>query len=162
MYQSLPRTYEEALPILERMNQENSNTVLSLAGSRKRPDPPRSLIAQPGSLEALITWNGPQKMGDISGWRIYRDTEKNLIDTILDVNSRQYKPKLPANTPIAFYVSAINPLGIESIKVQIIAKALTDQYVVAGTSGGSSGTSPGIPPGYGDEPSGGSRRFILR
>jgi hypothetical protein len=95
-------------------------------------------------------------MADVSAWRIYRDTESNLVDTITDVNTRQYKPKLPASTPTAFYISAINPLGIESVKVQIIAKANNDQYVVTGTGGGVNGTSPGLPPGYSGEPSGGA------
>lgn len=156
MYQSLPPTYEAAAPILERVMQENASATLTVVGSRKRPDPPRSLIAQQGSLEALITWNAPQKMGDISAWRIYKDTESNLIDTITDVNTRQYKPKLPASTATAFYVSAINPLGIESVKVQIIATANGDQFVTAGTSGGTGGTTPSTPPGYVDEPSGGA------
>lgn len=156
MYQSLPPTYEAAAPILERVMQENASATLTVVGSRKRPDPPRSLIAQPGSLEALITWNAPQKMGDISAWRIYRDTEKNLVDTITDVNTRQYKPKLPASTPTAFYISAINALNIESVKVQIIATANSDQYVTTGSAGATGGSTPPTPPGYSTEPSGGA------
>lgn len=158
MYQSLPQDYASAVPILERVMQEQASATLGVVGSRKRPDPPRSLIAQPGSLEALITWNGPQKMGDISAWRIYRDTENNLVDTITDVSTRQYKPKLPASTPTAFYISAANPSGIESVKVQIIVTANADQFVVAGTGGGTGGTTPTVPPGYGKEPSGGGGR----
>lgn len=162
MYQSLPQDYASAVPILERVMQENATATMKVTGSRKRPDPPRSLIAQSGSLEALITWNAPQKMGDISAWRVYKDNENNLIDTITDVGTRQYKPKLPASTPTAFYVSAINPLGIESIKVQIIAAANGDQFVTAGTSGGTGGTTPSTPPGYSGEPSGGGgRRFAF-
>lgn len=158
MYQSLPQDYASAVPILERVMQEQASATLGVVGSRKRPDPPRSLIAQPGSLEALITWNAPQKMGDISAWRIYKDTENNLIDTITDVGTRQYKPKLPASTPTAFYISAINSLKIESVKVQIIATANGDQFVTSGTSGGTGGTTPSTPPEYGNEPSGGGGR----
>jgi hypothetical protein len=158
MYASLPPTYGAALPILQRMNQEASRTTSVLAGSRKRPDPPRSLISQSGSLEALITWNAPQKFADIVGWRVYRDNESSLVDSIFDPNSRQYKPKLPANTPTAFYVSSINSLNVESIKIQIIATANNDQMVVSGTGGGTNGTTPSRPPGYGGEPGGGGSR----
>src|SRR5579883_1187670 len=108
IYQALPSTYEAAQPLLQRALQETAASVLPLVSSRRRPDPPRNLISQPGSLEALITWNAPIKFNEVAGWRIYRDNEGNLVDTILDPNSRQYRPKLPANTATAFYVSAIN------------------------------------------------------
>lgn len=161
MYQTLPPTYEGAIPILDRVMQETASVMLQTIGSRKRPDPPRSLIAQPGSLEALITWNGPQKMGDIAGWRVYRDTEKVLVDSLPDANTRQYRPKLPAATPTAFYVSSVNPLGVESIKVQIIVTANSDQFVASGTAGGTGGSSASTPPGYTDEPTGGRPRGRL-
>jgi hypothetical protein len=157
MYQSLPDTYEGARPVIERVFRETAATVTPLASIRKRPDPPRSLIAQSGSLEALITWNAPQKSNDIAGWRIYKDDEKTLIDSILDPAARQYRPKLPANTPTAFYISAINGAGRESIKVQVIVTANTDQAVVSGTTGATSGTSPKPPAGYGGEPTGGGQ-----
>lgn len=155
MFQPLPGSYEEALPILQRMNFENSNTTLLLAGSRRRPDPPRSLISQGASLEGLITWNAPQKFADITGWRIYRDNENNLIDTLLDPSARQYRPKLPAAKTTAFYVSSINALQIESIKVQTFVTANSDQFVVSGTGGGTGGSAASTPPGYDNEPTGG-------
>ena len=145
MYQSLPPTYEGAQPLLDRVMQETAQVVLQTVGSPARPDPPRRLISQPGALLALITWNAPQRIGSISGWRIYQNDETNLVLSIQDVNVRQYSPTLPAATPTAFYISAVNPLGVESIKVQVIAVA------------GAAGTiPPTTPPGYGGEPSGGS------
>lgn len=152
MYQDLPNSLGPAKPVLQRVLQENAATVLQVSGSRKRPDPPRSIIAQPGSLEVLLTWNSPYRSGDISGWRIYKDTESNLVDSIQDPNVRQARIKVPANTSTAFYISAVNAMGTESIKVQVIAKANTDQLVA---SGGTSGTTPSLPPGYSNEPSGG-------
>lgn len=152
MYQNLPSSLGPAQPILQRFVQETAATVSQVAGSQKRPDPPRSIIAQPGSLEVLLTWNAPYRNGDISSWRIYKDTESNLVDTVADPNVRQARIKLPANTATAFYISSVNAAGRESIKVQIIAKANTDQLVV---SGGTSGTTPSLPPGYSGEPSGG-------
>lgn len=155
IYRHLPADFAQARPILQRMLKVNALTVAPLASIRKRPDPPRSLISQAGSLEALITWNAPQKSDDIAGWRIYRDNEGNLVDAIFDVNSRQYRPKLPANTPTAFYIASINNGGRESIKVQVIAQANTDQFVTSGTGGGTGGSSSSTPPGYAQEPSGG-------
>lgn len=153
MYEDLPDSLGAAKPILQRFMQENAGTVLQIAGSQKRPDPPRSIIAQPGSLEVLLTWNSPYKAGDVSSWRIYKDNESNLVDSIPDPNVRQARIKVPAATPTAFYISAVNASGRESIKVQIIAKANTDQLAV---SGGTSGTTPNLPPGYSNEPSGGN------
>lgn len=151
----LPTDYAAAQPILERFMQEQSTLVLNTVGSRKRPDPPRSLIAQPGSLEVLLTWNGPQKASDITGWRIYKNNENTLIDTITDPSTHQYKAKVPANTNTGFYVSSVNALGVESIKVFVVGAANTDQYVTTGTSGGTTGSTAGVPPGYPSEPSGG-------
>ena len=155
MYASLPSDYSTAKPILERFLQENAGAVLQLTGGRRRPDPPRSLISQPGSLEALITWNGPQRASDVISWRVYRDDETNLLASITDVNTRKIIVKLPANTPTGIYVSSVSASGKESIKVPIIATANTDQYVTTGTGGGTGGTTSPPPPGYGGEPSGG-------
>lgn len=153
MYQDLPNSLGPAKGVLQRVLQETAGTVLQVAGSQNRPDPPRSIITQPGSLEVLLTWNAPFRASDISGWRIYKDVESNLVDSIPDPNVRQARIKVPANTPTAFYISSINSAGRESIKIQVIAKANTDQLVV---SGGTSGTTPSLPPGYSGEPSGGS------
>ena len=145
MYQSLPPTYDAALPLLDRTMQETAQVLLQTVGSQARPDPPRSLISQPGPLNALITWNAPQNTTNIAGWRIYQNDETNLVLSIMDVNVRQYSPTLAAGVGTAFYVSSVNQLGVESIKVQVIA--------VAGAAGSS---SAGLPPGYGGEPSGGT------
>lgn len=154
----LPLDFASAQPILERFMQEQGATLLSLSGTRGRPSPPRSLIAQPGSLEVLLTWNAPQIFSDIAAWRVYKDNENNLIQTINDAGTRQYTAKVPAATHVAFYISSMNALGRESIKVQIIAKANSDQYVTTGTGGGTSGSSASVPPGYPKEPSGGGSR----
>jgi len=155
LYQSLPQSYEEAIPLLQRVMQENASAVLPMVSTRKRPDPPRSLIAQQGSLETLITWNAPQKDSDVAGWKVYKDNESNLVATITDPMTRQYTAKLPASTKTYFYVSSINAAGRESIKVQVLGQSNTDQMVTSGTGGGTSGSSSSPPPGYPDEPSGG-------
>lgn len=143
MYQSLPKSLGPAQGVLQRFVQETAGTVSQVSGSIKRPDPPRNLIIQAGSLEVLLTWNAPYRSGAVSSYRIYRDTEANLVDSIADPNVRQARIALPANTPTAFYVSCVNSLGTESVKIQIIGSA------------GPSGTpSPKLPPEYANEPSG--------
>jgi hypothetical protein len=140
MYQNIPK----AVPQLQRFVREASGAVSQVVGSTKRPDPPRSLIIQPGSLEVLLTWNAPYKSGDVASYRIYRDNESNLVSSISDPNVRQARIALPASTPTAFYVSSVNALGRESVKVQVI-----------GSAGVTATPSPALPPEYHLEPSGG-------
>jgi len=151
----LPPTWQQAAPILERALQESSATLSQVAGARKRPLPPRNLVAQGGSLQILLTWNAPQRNDDVTGYRIYKDNESNLIHVVTDPNTRQFTVSVPANTSVGLYVSSVNSLGVESIKVAVIGKSNTDQYVVTGTTGGTGGSTPPRPPGYENEPTGG-------
>jgi hypothetical protein len=145
MYQGLPKSLGPAQPILERALQETAGTVLQVAGSTKQPDPPVSLIVQAGPLNVLLTWNAPFRLGGVAGYRVYKDNESNLITAIHDPSVRQVTVPLPANTPTALYVSCVNALGIESVKVLKI-----------GSAGVSGTTPPSLPPGYAKEPSGGA------
>jgi hypothetical protein len=131
--------------------QEMSALTAPLVGSTARPDPPRSLIAQPGTQSALITWNSPQNTVGIAGYNVYKDNEGNRIDSVTS-DKRQYTITLPASTPTGVYISSFNNLGVESIKVQIIATANSDQVV---TTGGTNGSQPSPPPNYQNEPTGG-------
>ena len=139
---------------MQRYLQESVGSIAPTIGSTSRPDPPRSLIAQPGSLSALITWNSPQNTVGIVAYNIYLNNENNKIDSI-DVSKQQYIVTLPASTPTGVYVSSMNGLGIESIKVQIIAKANSNQLVTSGTGGGTGGVVPVPPPDWPNEPTGG-------
>lgn len=151
----MPDTYDQARPVLERFIQEQAAAGTLLLGSSGRPNPPRNLIIQAGSQKVVLTWNGPQNMVGIVGWHVWKDTENNLVLTIDDVTTRQAQIQLQSNTNTGFFVSSFNALGIDSIKVQIIGKANTDQYVVAGTGGGTGGTTPNPPPEWPVEPGGG-------
>lgn len=162
MYHTLPPTYEQAAPIIQRAMREGASSVLPLVRNSKRPDPPRNLISQAGSLQALITWNSPVKSDDIAGWKIYKDNEGNLFTSIMDPDAHQVSVPLPANTSTFVYVSSMNAAGRESIKVQVMATSNTDQIVSSGTSGGTSGSTPKLPPGYSYEPTGGFIRIQLR
>lgn len=121
LYQSLPATWEEAKPLLERILQENASTVGKVAGyRRRRPDPPRDLQVTVGTLDVTISWTAPVNPVDVAGWRVYKDTESNLIDKIADPSTTQVKIKLSISSPTAFYISSVNSIGQESIKIQAI------------------------------------------
>lgn len=152
---TLPPDFGDAKPALDRFFQENSALTRKLSGPTRRPDPPRSLVAQSGSLEVLLTWNAPQRNDDVVGWRVYKDVESNLIDSLKDKDARTIHVKVPANTTTSFFVSSVNALGRESIKVQVIGKANTDKFVVSGTTGQTSGTTSAVPAEYSSEPTGG-------
>lgn len=140
MYQALPTSYAEARPLLDRFLQENASTVLKTIGSKKQPYPPRDFTATPGTQEVLLTWKPPVKASDITGWNIYRDTESNRVLSISNGLVLQAAIKVPASTPIAFFIAAVNGRGTTSKKVQVIASANDQQVVTAGTSGGTNGT----------------------
>jgi len=124
---------------------------------RGRPMMPRQVRASAGSLEALITWNGPEDMRGVAGFRVYKDNESNLVEEIRDLSRRQTKVTLPGNAKAMIYVSAFSTLNRESPKVAVLASTNTDQLVVTGTGGATPGTAPVQPPGWPDEPDGGGR-----
>lgn len=157
-YQALPSTYESAKPVLQNMLLGLVASAGSNAGQAKAPAPPRSLIAQGGSLQVLVTWNAPVNPQGVVGYCVYKDNEVNKIATISDPATRQYSFKVTSATPTAFYVSSMNARGFESQKVQVIGQANTDELVVSGTGGGTGGSAPPPPPGYDGEPSGGGNR----
>jgi hypothetical protein len=59
-------------------------------------------------------------MAGITAWKIYKDNESNLLQTINDPNATQATIKLSLTAATGFYVSAVNALGQESIKMQVI------------------------------------------
>ena len=126
-------------------------------GYRSRPNPPRSVVLQGGSLEVRITWNSPVDQRGVDGFRVYQNTEKQMVFETQDRNCRQYvSSSVQADTNVAFYVSTISDNGRESRKVQAIGKPNTDKLVVTGTAGSTAGTATTPPPDWPSEPSGGS------
>lgn len=125
---------------------------------RARPMIPRQVRATAGSLETLITWNGPEDMRGVAGFRIYKDNENNLVEEIRDPLRRQTKVKLPGNGAAMVYVSAFTTLNRESPKIAVRATTNTDQLVVTGSGGATGGSEGAQPPGWTDEPSGGRGR----
>lgn len=155
-FDQLPHSWEEARPVMERITTELAAQTLILSGSRRRPEPPRNIQAQGGSLEILLTWNAPTQAKGIVGWKVYKDNEGNLIAEIRDFDVRQYKHKMPASTTAAFYVSSFTPKA-ESIKAQVLGTSNSDKLVVAGTTGETTGSEPSPPPEWEDEPFGGDQ-----
>ena len=122
---------------------------------RGRPMIPRQVRATAGSLETLITWNGPEDMRGVAGFRIYKDNENNLVEEVRDPARRQTKVKLPGNGAAMIYVSAFSTLNRESPKVVVRGTTNTDQLVVTGTGGATGGSEGAQPPGWTEEPGGG-------
>lgn len=157
MYHDVPMSNPMvANRVMKRFMQENAAVSPGDISGRRRPMPPRNLIAQPGSLQALITWNAPQNINNVLGYNVYGDNENNRIANIADPNTKQISVQLPASTPRMFYVSCYNALQ-ESIKVGVLAEASSTSYVVSGTGGATKGSFPPLPPGYPNEPTGGAR-----
>jgi len=89
-------------------------------GDNRMPNPPRNLQAQSGSRKVLVTWDAPDNKTGIIGYRIYKDTEGQLLDTINDANVRQYSiPASSGATPpvINVFVSSFSKQR-ESQRVQ--------------------------------------------
>lgn len=123
---------------------------LKVRGSSQAPGTPRDLQATPGSRGALITWKLPANNSDvIKGFRIYRDTENNLHQTIQDSGIRQFFVPLSsgATPPVTnCFVSSISASGAESAKVPVQVVAIAEAGAPA---------IPPPPPGYTQEGSGG-------
>lgn len=123
---------------------------LKVRGSSQAPGAPRDITSTPGSRGALLTWKLPASDSDvIRGYRIYRDTENNLHETIQDAGIRQFYVTLSSGVtpPVTnFFVSAITASGAESQKVPVQAVAIAEAGAPA---------VPPPPPGYTQEGSGG-------
>jgi len=145
MYYSIPKDPKKAKQVFQRFLAENASIAGPSFSGRRRPKPPVSVQAQGGTGEVLLTWLAPPDPS-INGYNIYQDTENNRILTV-DSTTGQARIKAKPATPTGYYVSSFNA-NQESVKVPIIGNPTSDLYVVTGTSGGTSGTSPTVPPGY--------------
>lgn len=130
-------------------------------GARRPPAPPRSLIVQPGTQKAVLTWAGPVDMRGVDGWRVFVDSDKQLFATIYDPATKKIEIPVTAGGSRFAAVSSFTKIGrttiIESARIPTVVTANSDKFVVTGTGGETAGTSPVAPPEYADEPSGGLR-----
>lgn len=139
--------------LIEKQQVSNQQRVRGVSGL---PEPPRDLQVQPAAGGVLVTWKLPVGHDRVAGWRIYLDTESNLVAQVRDKGTRQmFIPLSSGPTPNSsnIMVSAITTLGRESGKrvVSAIPPAQAWSTVV-----------PSVPPGYRDEGPGGANRGLIR
>jgi hypothetical protein len=111
-------------------------------GTSAKPQPPRGIIVQPAPRGVFLTWQLPAVYSDIQGWRVYKTDEQTLYQNLADRGVRKLFVECTAATisPITnFFVSSLNGLGVESLKVQTQGAALNEVGAPA---------MPGVPPGY--------------
>jgi hypothetical protein len=104
------------------------DTVM-LRGGNRRPSPPVSIIAQPGSQKVLVSWQIPSDSKNLGcSTRVYLDDELHLIQTIAPGQTYTQIPLSGgSNPPIrGLFFSLITPAGIESRKVFVTGRALVD------------------------------------
>lgn len=107
-------------------------TQVRAHGTQRIPDIPRGLTVQPGAGGALLTWHLPGRYNDVTGYRVYLGTEKNLAVQIRDRGTRQaFVPLTAGDAPPTnnLFVSVVNGFR-ESGRIQVQTGAQPD----AGTS----------------------------
>lgn len=108
------------------LNRVRSVTQVRAHGTQRIPAMPRGLIAQPAQNGALLTWHLPTRYDDVTGYRIYTGTEKNLAMEIRDRGTRQIFLPLAAGTQPQLnniFVSVVNGFR-EGPRQQIQSAAL--------------------------------------
>ena len=122
---------------------------------RGRPEPPRSIRATPGTMEATIVWLAPADLRGVDRFRIYQGNENNLIGETENRITRQFKVKLPSDAADMVYVSSVSDSFRESRKVPVRVSSNNDKYVVDGAADATAGTPAAPAPGWPYEPGGG-------
>lgn len=112
----------------EYLDQAGAASWVKANGPSSRPNPPRNLQAQSGSRKVLVTWDTPIVSDGIVGYKIYKDNEGSLLDSVYDPNVRQYPvPASSGSTPpsVNIFVSSFTKRD-ESIKVQVQGAATAE------------------------------------
>ena len=153
---SMVRTIAGSSPVLRAIEKEQITNHIRLRGTPSKPETPRDVQVQSASRSALLTWKLPVFHDNISGWRVYKDTESNLVAEIRDKGTRQVIIPLDAGAspPVAnFFICSISTLGRESAKTSIQGSALAETGAPS---------IPSVPPGYTTEAAGGRNRSLIR
>jgi len=103
-------------------------TQVRTHGTQRLPAAPRAVTVQPAQGGALVIWHLPQRYDDVTGYRIYVGTEKNLSIQIRDRGTRQaFVPLTGGATPPKqnVFVSVVNGFR-ESGRLQMQTAALSD------------------------------------
>lgn len=104
-------------------NQLRYGAMSSLIKGNKTPSAPRALTATPGSLKVTVAWEAPSVDDGATAWRVYRDTESNLVAEIKDRTQLQYDFSVEDVKKHNFFVSSVNAGKKESKKVLIQSAA---------------------------------------
>lgn len=105
-----------------------ANAVASL-GTEVAPEPPRNIIAQPGSRKAVVTWLQPQRSADVTGYRIYKDNEGSIVATVESGDALRYEVPLSSGStaPVTnIFISSVNAGGKESARIQVQCAAIVE------------------------------------
>lgn len=91
-------------------------------GTNRQPFAPRAVITQSSARGVLVSWSLPDNPNaDVQRWRVYKGDESTLYQEINDRGIRQCIVSADSgSSPAAInvFVSAVNSLGRESVKVQ--------------------------------------------
>ena len=109
-------------------------TQVRTHGTHRIPELTRGMIAQRAQGGAVLTWHLPKRYDDVTGYRIYTGTEKNLSIQIRDRGTRQiFVPLEGGATPPLnnIFVSAVNGFREgPTQQIQIAALAAADPQIV--------------------------------
>lgn len=125
-------------------------------GSADVPPAPREFSIQSGARKVLLTWGLAANDKITAHWRLYKDTEANLVMEIADRGTRQIFLDVTAGTTpptYNFFVSGVSIQGREGPKVQAQGKALAEtgapsdpsvssDFTAGGSGGGNTSYSP--------------------
>lgn len=142
----LPDSYAAAQPQLNRFIQMSSALQQNVGGSPRQPDPPRSVVARPGTQTARVTWQAPANNKGIVGYRVFTPNENVPYQASRDPLSLFVDIPLAANGKQFVAIASYNAQGVESQKVPVVVTANSDQVVAHGS--GINGTYPDAPPGW--------------
>jgi hypothetical protein len=118
--------WDDPLSVLQGPEKEayrrQQGIIQKVQGVATIPSRPRNVLATSQSGSVLLTWSAPQSTQGATGYRVYKDTENNLLQEFPNLSTNSYTVTLPSGTTVNLFVSTFG-LGGESRKVQVICKA---------------------------------------
>ena len=113
-------------PKTQDVNRESrrQGDIMTRRGVTVLPPPPRNVRVNSGTGYITVMWDAPVQPQGVASWRIYLDTESNLVDTIGDTSRTSTQISLSDHAQHGVYVSSVNPLGKESRKIRTQGAAL--------------------------------------
>jgi hypothetical protein len=98
-------------------NAQRNADLAKLRGSGNPPAAPKELLLTPGNLKVTVSWTLPSEMGDIAGWRVYLDTERNRVAEVQNASATSVDVTLSDIDTHNFFLCSVNALGRESKKL---------------------------------------------